>query len=525
MGRGDQRVQHRLHAPPDPDRRDRRAAGGRRVPGAVARGRARARGGVRRPAVARGPAAAVRDAADHRDRDRPPARGHGAALRLRPVRRRGDRPDGRNPVHVPVRGSRPTPSIAVLARAFYARQDTRTPVAAGIISVVVNTIAVGRRSPDRWACRGSAWRSRSAPGWRWRSCSCCSGGACRSCPLGPIFLVGIRSLLATVVASAVAFALRGGLALVGDDRARHRRAARPRRASSAGSGWASTPCWPLPCASRSCPLSSGSWPTCSDARAERESVHHPTRSRRSDGLGRIRLGRRSRLLSPADTVGPGQGRQRLVGGPAGDRRSDRCPGPRPPAAPLAMGIRVRAARPGRERLVAGQPRGVRRYPSQRAAQAGRPGFPRPDRSRSRVRRPARSRRRPPPRAPRRRLPARRADPAERDADHRPPGRRGGALGRLSARSGGSTSTRPERRGSSSSTPTATGSASSTGSIARPPIGRASSSGPRRRIATSGTPSGRTASPGCSSPRRRTASRSRRSSSSEAGRGSSSRTAA
>ncbi len=72
--RRDQCLQHRVHAAPDPDRRDRRAARGRRVPGPVAGGRPGPGGGVRRPPVARGPPPAVRHAADHRDRDRPPAR-------------------------------------------------------------------------------------------------------------------------------------------------------------------------------------------------------------------------------------------------------------------------------------------------------------------------------------------------------------------------------------------------------------------------------------------------------------------
>ena len=37
----------------------------------------------------------------------------------------------------------------------------------------------------------------------------------RSCPFGPVVLVAIRSLFATVVATGVAFALHGGLVLIG----------------------------------------------------------------------------------------------------------------------------------------------------------------------------------------------------------------------------------------------------------------------------------------------------------------------
>ena len=105
--------------------------------------------------------------------------------------------------------------IAVLARAFYARQDTRTPVAAGIIAVVVNTtlsVALAGRlglPGIGLAIAIGAWLEMAILLMLLR----------RRLPelsLGPMFLVAIRSLLATVLASAVAFALRGGLALVGD---------------------------------------------------------------------------------------------------------------------------------------------------------------------------------------------------------------------------------------------------------------------------------------------------------------------
>jgi putative peptidoglycan lipid II flippase len=105
--------------------------------------------------------------------------------------------------------------IAVLARAFYARQDTRTPVAAGIISVVANTtLSVALAGPFGLPGIGlaiaiGAWLEMAILLVLLRR-------RLAELALRPIFLVGIRSLLATVIAAAVAFALRGGLALVGD---------------------------------------------------------------------------------------------------------------------------------------------------------------------------------------------------------------------------------------------------------------------------------------------------------------------
>ena len=106
--------------------------------------------------------------------------------------------------------------IAVLARAFYATQDTRTPVAAGIVAVVFNTslavffsLQLGLGLPGiGLAIAIAAWIEalillvilrRRTPDLR----------------LGPIALVGIRSLLATIAASAVTFAIAGGLGLIG----------------------------------------------------------------------------------------------------------------------------------------------------------------------------------------------------------------------------------------------------------------------------------------------------------------------
>ena len=105
--------------------------------------------------------------------------------------------------------------IAVLARAFYARQDTRTPVAAGIIAVVVNT-TLSVALVGRFGLPGIGLAIAIGA---WLEMAILLVLLRRRLPdlsLGPIFLVGIRSLVASVVAAAVAFALRGGLALVGD---------------------------------------------------------------------------------------------------------------------------------------------------------------------------------------------------------------------------------------------------------------------------------------------------------------------
>lgn len=105
--------------------------------------------------------------------------------------------------------------IAVLARAFYARQDTRTPVLAAVASVVVNTslavVLSGRLGLPgvALAIAIGAWLEMGILLLLLR----------RRIPelgLGPLALVGARSLVATVAATAVAFAVHGGLVLVGD---------------------------------------------------------------------------------------------------------------------------------------------------------------------------------------------------------------------------------------------------------------------------------------------------------------------
>jgi putative peptidoglycan lipid II flippase len=108
--------------------------------------------------------------------------------------------------------------IAVLARAFYAQQDTRTPVAAGIVAVAFNTtLAViltkqlGLELPGiGLAIAIGAWIEailllillrRRAP----------------ELSLVPIGLVAGRSLAATIVASVVTLGIAGGLGLIGSD--------------------------------------------------------------------------------------------------------------------------------------------------------------------------------------------------------------------------------------------------------------------------------------------------------------------
>jgi putative peptidoglycan lipid II flippase len=106
--------------------------------------------------------------------------------------------------------------IAVLARGFYALQDTVTPVVAAVVSVVINTslsvvfaLSLGLGLPGiGLAIAVGAWIEalillavlrRRTP----------------ELALAPITLVGIRSLAAAVAASVVAFAIDGALALIG----------------------------------------------------------------------------------------------------------------------------------------------------------------------------------------------------------------------------------------------------------------------------------------------------------------------
>lgn len=104
--------------------------------------------------------------------------------------------------------------IAVLARGFYARQDTRTPVAAGLISVVLDIVlSIGLSGP-----LGLTGIALAIAIGAWVEFAILLTLLERRSPdlsLRPVALVAIRSLIATVIASGVAFAVRGGLVLVG----------------------------------------------------------------------------------------------------------------------------------------------------------------------------------------------------------------------------------------------------------------------------------------------------------------------
>ena len=414
---------------------------------AVARRGGRTARGVRRPRRAGAPAAPVRDAPDRRA-SAIVLRNEivGAAVRLRPVRPARVDADRGDAAARSCSGLAAHALIAVLARAFYARQDTRTPVAAAILAVVINT-TWRSSSSGRSGWPGSASRSRSGPGSRRSSCS----SSCeRRVPELALRRVGVarrsgprrdaRRLRRS------RSPLDGGLGLIG--RTDPGRAAlvvrivdRRRR-----SGSASTCCSRSPCGSRSCPLSSRSWPTSSAARAERERSAADARSTRTTRpLGRLRRGVRTRARTSSSAVGRGQGRQRLVDGAARRqgprRRSDRRPGARPAPATAAVGLRLRPARSGRRRLVARHGRGRSRHSPRPAARrsgrrrAGSPTSGSTPRSRATGRR---TRTAPAAGAPGRRLPPGPADPARTrpGSSTWPPTRR--RSGAISARSGAST---------------------------------------------------------------------------------------
>jgi putative peptidoglycan lipid II flippase len=108
--------------------------------------------------------------------------------------------------------------IAVLARAFYAQQDTRTPVAAGIVSVVFNTslsvvfalqLGLGLAGIGLAIAVG-AWIEAII-------LLAILHGRTAELRLWPVGLVGIRSLAATIGAAAATFAIAGGLGLIDPD--------------------------------------------------------------------------------------------------------------------------------------------------------------------------------------------------------------------------------------------------------------------------------------------------------------------
>jgi putative peptidoglycan lipid II flippase len=104
--------------------------------------------------------------------------------------------------------------IAVLARAFYAQQDTKTPVAASLVAVVVDCVlAVVLSGPLGLPGVGLAIAIGA-----WLEALLLLGilrSRVDELELTPLALVGVRSLVATAVASVVALALNGGLGLTG----------------------------------------------------------------------------------------------------------------------------------------------------------------------------------------------------------------------------------------------------------------------------------------------------------------------
>ena len=251
---------------------------------------------------------------------------------------------------------------------------------------------------------------------------------------------------------------------------------RSRRSSAAG-GLVAYAARRSRCASRNCPLSSGSCPTSSAdrrelARRDGAPPTDPTPGTRSSPrptrapISSRRRGPRSRPSTAGRRTG--SSRTTAPDGPIGAQVLVRRPRPLPWASPTRRAARSpptgrRGGRGLHGALADGLPATRRRGV-----------VARPDRSRGRGGRPARRGRRPAPGAARRRLAPGPADPAERDPDHRPRAPTRTRSGATSARSGASTSTRPGPRGvTGSSMPTATGSPSSTRSTARPPTGPAS----------------------------------------------------
>jgi putative peptidoglycan lipid II flippase len=106
--------------------------------------------------------------------------------------------------------------IAVLARAFYAQQDTRTPVGASLVSVVLDCVLAAVLSGPLGlpgiglAIAIGAWVEAAILLVTLR-------GRVSELALGPVGLVAVRSLVATIVAAVAAIALNGGLGLIGSD--------------------------------------------------------------------------------------------------------------------------------------------------------------------------------------------------------------------------------------------------------------------------------------------------------------------
>ena len=107
-------------------------------------------------------------------------------------------------------------TIAVLARAFYAQQDTRTPVIAGIVAVVFNTtLAVALAGPIGFGLPGIGLAIASGAWIESILLLVLLRRRVTELATAPVALVTARSLIATLLASAVTFGILGGLRLIG----------------------------------------------------------------------------------------------------------------------------------------------------------------------------------------------------------------------------------------------------------------------------------------------------------------------
>ena len=104
--------------------------------------------------------------------------------------------------------------IAVVARAFYARQDTRTPVAAGLVAVVLDCVLSVSLS-GRFGLAGIGLAIAIGAWVEVAILLVILRARVRELSLRGVVLTGIKALAATLVACVVAIALNGGLGLIG----------------------------------------------------------------------------------------------------------------------------------------------------------------------------------------------------------------------------------------------------------------------------------------------------------------------
>ena len=249
--------------------------------------------------------------------------------------------------------------IAVLARAFYARQDTATPVAAAVGAVAVNcTLAVILVGP--LGLPGIAVAIAIAAWLEALALLAILHDRLPHFELGGLGRVGVEAVAGSVVAGLAAAVVLAGIdGALGGERGGSCRS--PSSPSSASPSARSTPGCRSPCGSRNCRLSSGSWPTCCAARSDRD-------GRRPIGMGSLRRGERSGLVPADERLGAGEGRQRLDRPHDRDRR--RGPTASAPRSSSAGRDRCRGASPTRRAdrsPVPGRPR--RSVPSPRRSGA------------------------------------------------------------------------------------------------------------------------------------------------------------